>query len=111
MNLKDILFTDTNITGYTDKNNQPILVGHLIKDDSGTIVRVFNVNGNYVVSDMEEPTSNAAYLGMWIQCSEWVEIVVQAGELDTAPVALAPFDGGRSRSVPVKPIKKGKRSY
>lgn len=111
MNLRDKLFSDSNITGYTDRNNQPILVGQQIIDEVGNIVFVVSHHGKYcVANDFIEYNCS---LGGWILNSEWVEIVVPASEQNVAPVAIAPFDKEHNlaRNIPNRPIKKGKRRY
>lgn len=77
MDLRDKLFPDSNITGKTDKFNQPILVGQTLRDGHGCEVKVFNVNGEYVVSDGLDifPSSIHMPLNVFLTNSNGVEIV------------------------------------
>lgn len=80
----------TNITSFTDRNNQPILVGQTIKDEFGTNYLVEILGSGYVVYTTDR--SNVMGLSLFMALSDWVEIVVPAQEPDKAAVAMAPLD-------------------
>lgn len=102
--LKNILFPDTNITGYTDRNNQPILVGQRLVDENKDEWDVVFYGEKYRVKTLIIPEGYIE-LGAFIILSEWVEIVVQKPEQNEALVAIAPFRDIKKSKV------KTKRSY
>lgn len=107
--LRNQLFPDTNITGYIDRNNQPILVGQKLRDEKGVEVTVCRYNDKFVACDEFNISliTHCISLGLFVSMSEWVEIVVQKPEQNEAPEALAPFrDIKKSASK-----RKTKRNY
>ena len=92
ISLKDQLFPDSNITGKTDRNNQPILVGQRLRDENDEVWNVImQDDGTYGVEHAEVQFSFIR-LNDFIIMSQWVEVVVQAPGQDKAAVAMAPFD-------------------
>ncbi len=112
MSLKERLFPhDSNITGYTDRNNRPILVGHQIKDESGTTVKVFSNVGNFFVSSNEEMSPFSCPLSQWIIMSAWVEIIEQKKDTTTMTNAQASDYLHGTPFGATKPTRKTKRNY
>jgi|GEM_PF-6486361 len=129
MELREVLFPDSNITGYTDRNNNPILLGQKLISDSGTIVRV--VSGHSImggscfgVSPDEDMSAWFSPLNIYMSWCAWVEIVVQEPEHNTASEAIAPFNDKEvmnnsqasdylhgTHFGPTKPVRKIKRRY
>lgn len=110
MSLKEKLFPDTNITGYTDRSNQPILVGQKLLDEYGNVWSVVKFSNQCgVVHD--EILHSFIEMGMFLSISEWVEIIVQESEHNKASEAMAPFNSGEVRSISNKRLPKTKRSY
>ncbi len=78
MSLKDTLFPDTNITGFTDVHNQPILAGQKVQDELKEIWYIHSRNGEFVASQWEAlDNCNAEYvsLNLFITLSHHVEII------------------------------------
>lgn len=124
MEPREVLFPDSNITGYTDRNNKPILVGQKLRDESGTTVNVGECSGIFLVSHTGDLNLYNSTLGLWITMCEWVEIVVHKPEHNTASEAIAPFNDKEVMSNsqasdylhgthfgPTKPSRKIKRRY
>lgn len=77
MSLRDYLFPDTNITGHTDSKNQPILVGHTLKDETGGVWYVHREDNKYVVADaptLDNPNTERIPLNLFVAMSQYIEI-------------------------------------
>lgn len=77
MSLRDKLFPDTNITGHTDSKNQPILVGHKLKDESGDVWYVHREDHKYVVATeatLDNPNTQRIPLNLFVTMSQNLEI-------------------------------------
>lgn len=78
MSLQDKLFPDTNITGFTDTRNQPIMVGQKVKDETGVVWYVLLEDNQYVVSlepSLDNPNTQCVPLNLFVTMSQIIEIV------------------------------------
>ncbi len=78
MNLKNYLFPDTNITGKTDSKNQPILVGHKLRDQAGDVWYVHREDHKYVVATeptLDNPNTQRISLNLFVTMSQELEII------------------------------------
>jgi len=78
---------NSNIIGYTDRYNQPILVGQVLINNHGFKCVVQIYAGAFCVIPLGGPLWEHASLEELLYLSEWVEIVVPPAEPDKASVA------------------------